>query len=128
MIGDDKDGGLMVWEMDGDEIQYIDANNYNNLDLRYNFPLAGQFSGGASHQTVALVGVGDEGGAEIDFFKVNPSTRRLESAGSIDTGGFVPYGSCMYYSTSSAEYYYFVNDRNGVVQQWEQVLVVLGAQ
>jgi 3-phytase len=119
VIGDDKEGGLMVWEMDGDEVQYIDANNYNNLDLRYNFPLAGQFNGGASHQTVALVGVGDEGGQEIDFFKVNPTARRLESAGSIDLGSYVPYGACMYYSMSSGKYYFFANDKNGVVQQWE---------
>ncbi len=120
VIGDDKEGGLMVWGMDGREVQYVDANNYNNVDLRYNFPLAGQFSGGATHQTVALVGVGDEGSAEIDFFKINPSTRRLEAAGSIDLGtSFVPYGSCMYYSTISRKYYYFVNNRDGDVQQWE---------
>ncbi|UCF20284.1 MAG: phytase [Gemmatimonadota bacterium] len=119
VIGDDKDGGLMVWGLDGRELQYVDGTNYNNLDLRYNFPLVGQFSGGAAHQTVALVGVGDELGEQIDLFKVNPSTRRLESAGSIDTNGFVPYGSCMYHSPNSGKYYYFVNDRSGVVQQWE---------
>jgi 3-phytase len=66
------------------------------------------------------VGVGDELGRQIDFFKVNPGTRRLEPAGSIDPAdGLVPYGSCMYHSSVSGKHYYFVNAKSGVVQQWE---------
>lgn len=120
VIGDDKDGGLMVYGLDGRELQYISGTNYNNLDLRYNFPLAGQFSGGTPHQKVALIGVGDETNKQIDFFKVNPATRTLESAGSIATAnGLVPYGSCMYCSPVNGKYYYFVNAKSGVTQQWE---------
>jgi 3-phytase len=118
VIGDDKNGGLMVYGLDGREIQYIEGTNYNNLDLRYNFPLAGQFSNGTAHQRVALVGVGDEINRQIDFFKVNPSTRNLEPAGSI-TSSLIPYGACMYWSQASGKYYFFVNDQAGVTQQWE---------
>src|SRR5688572_18257740 len=74
VIGDDKDGGLMVWGLDGKEVQYVDGPGYNNLDLRYNVPLAGTFSTGRSHSTVALVGVSDAGESQVDFFKVNPGT------------------------------------------------------
>lgn len=120
VIGDDKGGGLMVWGLDGKELQYIEGTNYNNLDLRYNFPLAGRFSGGAAHQTVSLLGVGDELERQIDFFKVNPTTRRLEPAGSINTAeGLVPYGSCMYHSAMTGAYHYFVQATSGVVQQWQ---------
>lgn len=120
VIGDDKGGGLMVYGLDGRELQYVSGTNYNNVDLRYNFPLAGQFSGGIPHQKVALVGVGDEINSQIDFFKVNPTTRTLESAGSIATAnGLVPYGSCMYHSPVTGKYYYFVNAKSGVTQQWE---------
>lgn len=120
VIGDDKNGGLMVWGLDGKEVQYVEGTNYNNLDLRYNFPLAGRFRSGTAHQTVSLVGVGDELGRQIDFFKVNPTTRRLEPAGSINTaGGLVPYGSCMYRSAVSGKYHYFVHAKSGVVQQWQ---------
>lgn len=120
VIGDDKDGGLMVWSMDGRELQYLPGTNYNNLDLRYNFPLAGRFSDGSAHRTVALLGVGDESGGQVDFFKVNPGTRRLEPAGSINTAdGLVPYGSCMYHSAVTGTYHYFVNATSGVVQQWQ---------
>jgi 3-phytase len=120
VIGDDKGGGLMVYGLDGKELQYVSGTNYNNLDLRYNFPLAGQFSDGTPHQTVALVGVGDELNKQVDLFKVNPATRRLEPAGSIATpNSLVPYGSCMYRSPVSGKYYYFVNAKSGVTQQLE---------
>jgi 3-phytase len=120
VIGDDKDGGLMVYGLDGRELQYVTGTHYNNLDLRYNFPLAGQFSGGAPHQKVALIGVGDETNNQVDFFKVNPTARTLESAGSITpANGLVPYGSCMYVSPVTGKYYYFVNAKTGVTQQWE---------
>ncbi len=120
VIGDDKNGGLMVWGLNGKEIQYVAGTNYNNLDLRYNFPLVGRFSNSTSHQTVALLGVGNELGNKIDFFKVNPTARQLEPAGSIATAnGLIPYGSCMYHSPVSGKYYYFVNAITGVTQQWE---------
>jgi 3-phytase len=120
VIGDDKNGGLMVYGLDGREIQYVDGTNYNNVDLRYHFPLSGQFADGTVHQEVDLVGVADEVGLQIDFFKVNPAARRLEPAGSIGTAnGLVPYGACMYHSPVSGNYYYFVNAQSGVNQQWE---------
>lgn len=118
VIGDDKDGGLMVWDLSGAELQYIEGTNYNNLDLRYNVPLAGTFVGGAAHTSVALVGVGDELGQQLDFFKVNPSNRALEPAGSIETS-IVPYGGCMYHSPTTGAYHFFVNDQSGVNEQWE---------
>ena len=119
VIGDNKDGGLMVWGLDGKQLQYVNGTLYNNIDLRYNFPLSGSFSNGTSHTHVALVGVGDEGNSETDFFKVNPVTRRLEPAGSVRTQSLLPYGSCMYHSPISGKYYYFVNAKSGGVEQFE---------
>lgn len=35
IIGDDKNGGMMVWDLTGAEIQYIDATKrLNNVDIR----------------------------------------------------------------------------------------------
>ena len=57
IIGDDKSGGMVVWNLAGQEIQFIDGEKYmNNVDLRYNFPLTGTFSTGQEHARVALVG------------------------------------------------------------------------
>jgi 3-phytase len=120
VIADDKDGGIQVFTLDGAERQYLDGSKrMNNIDLRYNFPLAGKFANGDSHTRVALVGTGNETDSAIAFYKVNPATRRLEGAGSISGLGLVPYGSCMYRSPVSGKYYYFVNAKSGVTQQWE---------
>jgi 3-phytase len=118
LIGDDKDGGLMVWDLTGRELQYVDGTAYNNLDVRYNFPLAGTYSTGTAHSAVALLGVSDEGGSQIDFFKVNPSSRRLESAGSVDIP-ISPYGGCMYFSVPTGIYYFIAPDDGGATVQVE---------
>ena len=120
VIGDDKDGGLMVWGLDGREVQYLEGTQYNNLDLRYNFPLAGRFSDGTAHQSVALLMVGDETGVAIDFFKVNPATRRLEAAGSLPmANGLVPYGGCMYRSAATGKTYVFITSDPGTIHQYD---------
>jgi 3-phytase len=118
VIGDNKAGGLMVWDLSGRELQYIEGTNYNNLDLRYNFPLSGHFATGEAHEKVALVGVSDEGEVQIDFFKVNPGARKLEAAGSIDAGT-APYGGCMYRSADTGSYYFIAPDQEGFTRQWQ---------
>lgn len=119
VIGDDKNGGMMVWNLDGSEIQYLDATKrLNNVDIRYNFPMAGSYSTGQSHTRVALVVVGYENGNSLATYKVNPNTRRLESTGDVPLSISTPYGGCMYRSPVTGKYYYFVNWKSG---QWQQV-------
>lgn len=120
VLGDDKGGGLCVYGLDGGELQILDERKHiNNVDLRYGFPLAGSFSDGTKHDRVDLAGAGNQTDKSVLFYKINPATRRLEHAGEIAEIGIIPYGSCMYRSAKSGKYYYFVNDRNGVTQQWE---------
>ena len=120
VIGDDKNGGLGVWGLDGRELQFLDADKaLNNVDLRYGFPLKGAWSGGEAHEAVDLVGVGNETDRSIRFYKMNPKTRRLEPAGDVPTPGAEPYGSCMYRSGKTGRYHYFVGMKSGVLEQWE---------
>jgi 3-phytase len=120
VLGDDKNGGLCVYGLDGAELQVIDERKLlNNVDLRYGFPLAGAYADGTKHDRVDLAGVGNESGRSLLFYKVNPATRRLEPAGEIARIGIVPYGSCMFRSARTGKTYYVVNDKNGVTQQWE---------
>jgi 3-phytase len=120
VIGDDKHGGLLVYGLDGRELQWIDPElALNNVDLRPGFPLAGRFSDGAAHEKVDLVGVGNETGSSLRFYKVNPATRKLEPAGDVKGVGFPPYGSCMYRSAKTGRFHYFANGKDGIVQQWE---------
>lgn len=120
VIGDDKNGGLLVYALDGAQLQEIDGDkNLNNVDVRYGFPLAGKFADGTPHEKVDLAGVGNETDRSISFYKVNPSTRTLERAGAIGGLGTTPYGSCLYRSSKTGLFHYFVNDKKGLVQQWE---------
>ncbi len=120
VLGDDKEGGLLVYGLDGKELQWIDREKaLNNVDLRYGFPLSGRFADGTAHGKVDLAGVGNETDSSILFYKVHPATRLLERAGEIGGIGFSPYGSCMYRSSKTGTFFYFVDGKNGVVQQWE---------
>lgn len=120
ILGDDKEGGLCVYDLDGKELQVIDERKHiNNVDLRYGFPLAGKFADGTAHERVDLVGAANETDRSILFYKVNPAARRLEPAGEIVKIGLDPYGACLYRSAKSSKVSCFVNDRRGVTQQWE---------
>ena len=129
IIGDDKNGGMVVWNLAGQEIQFIDgAVNMNNVDIRYNFPLTGTFSTGQAHTRVALVGVTNETDAGVTLYKVNPyssPTGKLEYANATLAASTLPlakplvYGGCMYYSQPTGTYYFFANWKDGTVKQVE---------
>ncbi len=127
IIGDDKGGGMVVWDLAGREIQFLDGGKLmNNVDLRYEFPLAGTFSTGQAHDRVALVGVTDESDGAITFYKVNPYSSppgMLEhangslAASTLPLGKPLVYGGCMYYSRATATYSFFANWKDGTVMQ-----------
>jgi 3-phytase len=112
IIGTDKKGGLAVYDLSGQGIQYLTDGKMNNVDIRYNFPLGGKY--------VALVTASNRTDNSIAIYQMNPETRELESvaAGKIYAEIEV-YGSCMYHSSISGKYYCYVNSTNGTIQQWE---------
>ncbi|MCI0690806.1 phytase [candidate division KSB1 bacterium] len=112
IIGADKQGGMGIYNLNGSEFQYIPGTEPNNVDIRYNFPLGGDW--------VAVVCFGDRNDNSIGVYKVNPATRSLENveARNLEIGISV-YGFCMYYSSASGKYYCFINSDNGEVEQWE---------
>lgn len=119
VIGDDKQGGLLVYDLTGTELQWIDQTlNLNNVDLRYGFPLAGSFGTGGTHVAVTLVVVGDESSDALRFYKVNPLTRLLEPLGAHLTGRADPYGGCLYHSPLDDRFYTFVTYKSGWTEQW----------
>ena len=113
IIGTAKDGGLGIYDLAGNELEFISGTEPNNVDLRYNFSLSGQ--------PVALVVISDRSNNSIGLYKVNPQTRSLENvAGNIILPGFAPYGICLYLSPITKKYYCFVTSRDsGALQQWE---------
>jgi 3-phytase len=106
--------GLLVYDLEGNELQRVDCGRTNNVDLRYNFPLGGD--------TVALVTAGNRDLNSIAIFKIDPVTRMLTSVSArniplgLEDG---VYGSCMYFSSKTNKFYAILNDKTGKIEQWE---------
>jgi len=112
IIATDKKGGLIVYDLSGHRIQYVQDGPMNNVDVRYNFPLGGE--------RVALVAATNRAEDSLAVYRVNPATRQLENvAARILAVEISAYGACMYHSPASGRYYLFVNSAKGEVEQWE---------
>jgi 3-phytase len=117
IIGTDKDGGLLVYDLAGRQLQYLQAGDMNNVDLR---PAADGFTLGG--RPVVLVVAGDRSSNSIDVFELDPETRQLRDvAGDGIKTDLEVYGSCLYLSAGTGKVYVFVNSKNGEVQQWELI-------
>ncbi len=111
IIGTNKDGGLAVYDLSGKQIQYLPDGSINNVDLRAGFKLGGQ--------TVTLVTAGNRTDNSIAIYRVNQATRMLENVAARKVTTLPVYGSCMYHSRKTGKFYYFVNSKQGAVEQWE---------
>lgn len=111
IIGTDDDFGLMVYDLDGVELQQIQFEEgvAGNLDIRYNFPL------GDSEITIIAAGVKDE--PLVKLLTVDSETREVSIIGDVETS--IPHsGLCMYRSTFTDTFYFFINSDDGDVEQW----------
>ena len=114
IIGTDKLGGLAVYDLNGQQLQYISGRKINNVDLRYRFPLNGQ--------PITLVAASSPSDDSIALFRVNPTTRLLENVAARPLFSALPVeaGVCMYHSPISGKVYVILNDlTQGDVEQWE---------
>jgi 3-phytase len=120
IIGTDKLGGLAVYDLDGDQIQYLADGDLNNVDLRGGFRLGGG--------PVTLVTAADSTSHTLAIYRVDPATRELVDVAAREIElGISAYGSCMYRSAKTGRFYVFVNsekeagDPGGRVEQWELI-------
>ncbi|MGH2993153.1 MAG: phytase [Solirubrobacterales bacterium] len=120
IIGTDKLGGLAVYDLEGNEIQYLAEGDLNNVDLRDAFRLGGE--------SVTLVTAADSTTHRLAIYRVDPSTRELVEVAAREIElGIAAYGSCMYRSPATGRFYAIVNseqearDPGGRVEQWELI-------
>jgi 3-phytase len=120
IIGTYKRAGLGVYDLAGNELQFLDQDGgMNNVDLRYEFPLGGE----VVDLVVATNWSSDRLGNHspiVAIYKVNPSTRRLANvAGAPIPAPVGEIGVCMYRSPATGKYYVFMSGGGGPVEQWE---------
>ena len=111
VIGNDKGGGLEVYDMAGNRLQRISEGFFGNVDVRHDFPTGtGQ---------VELVGTYRAG---LRFYSINPNTRQLTNVTDSATGsinsGIGGEGFCLYHSPVDDRFHAFVVNRQGVVAQF----------
>jgi len=114
-----KDGGLAVYNLDGQEVQRIAPADirYNNVDLVYGFPVG--------EQTVDLAIATDRRNDTLAIWAIDPDTQQLmditattlsdpaASIFGIDDGEQTAYGIATYTSPRSGKSYVFVSQREG---------------
>jgi 3-phytase len=112
VIGTDKKGGLYVYDLAGQPLQFLANGRMNNVDLRTGFRLGGR--------DVVLVTASDRTNKAVAILTLDPETRQLTDVadGLQETELSDPYGLCMYRSRRSGETYVFINDPTGLVRQW----------
>lgn len=115
VLATNKRAGLGVYDMRGEELQFLEVGRMNNVDLRTGFALGGE--------EVVLVTASDRDRGAIAIFRLDPATRTLRDVedGVQETGFDDPYGLCMYRSADTGKVYTFVNAKDGTFRQWEMV-------
>ncbi len=124
IIGVDKafggGGGLLVYDLAGNQLQHLKVGSLNNVDIRYNFPFNGQ--------AADLIVASNQTFDSISIFRIN-SQGFVENVAVDESGKATDmrvYGSCMYRSPTG-RFYVFVTQNpyntstKGIIQQWELV-------
>ncbi|MBO9545476.1 phytase [Caulobacter sp.] len=119
IIGTDKKGGLAVYDLSGQRLQFLPDGKMNNVDLRGGFKLSGK--------TVTLIAASDRTHKSIALYTIDPQTRLLSNVadGVQPTNLSDPYGLCMYQDRKGGTFV-FVGDPDGLVRQWKLIATPAG--
>jgi 3-phytase len=111
IVGTDKRRGLLLYDLEGRQLQSLPDGRMNNVDLRAGFALGGR--------DTVLVAATNRSSRTISFYRLDPEARRLERLGpDLPTGFDDPYGICLYRARSGALYVFANEAGSGHVRQW----------
>ncbi len=113
IIGTDKQGGLAVYDLQGNQLFYYPDGLMNNADIRYGFVLNGD--------TTDIMAVSNRTDNTISLYRINKngSLVKIHKRQIISELEDEVYGLCMYKSPASGIFYVFMNNKFGVIEQWE---------
>ena len=109
ILGTDKRRGLSVYNLSGQEVQFLPRGRLNNVDLRQNVPMVAGL--------VTLAAATNRSERALDIFEVSGDGRvehLLAQALEIED----PYGICMHLDAHGLAYAY-VNGSDGAYEIWQ---------
>jgi 3-phytase len=117
ILGTDKHGALLVYEMTGELRQTVaDGSWPNNVDVLYDFPLGGR------RVDLAVASCRGDSVFGVKVWVIDPARRSLDD---VTVGGVIPvfgatapYGACTYHSRVDGRSYFFVT-QEGRIEQYE---------
>ncbi len=113
IYGSNKTYGIDAFDLEGKRLHSYEVGRINNIDVRYGFPL------NDTTQIDILAGTEREHN-QILVFSIDPEDGALtEISGGIQSSQKEVYGFCLYTSPVSGNYFAFLNDKNGTIEQWE---------
>jgi 3-phytase len=113
VIGTDKQGALVVYDLSGEELHRYPDGEHNNVDVRYGFPVDGT--------ATDLVVSSDRAATSLRAYAVDPVTRELTDLTGAMQMPIEPYGLCLHVSRPDDRLYAFVTDADAGFQQWELI-------
>lgn len=111
VLGTNKKQGLLVYDLQGKQLQLLQVGRLNNVDLRQNVSL------GAEHVDLAAATQRDDN--TVMLFTIDAKGVVAE-AGRFATGMEDIYGICLYQPPSGG-LHVFANDKDGTFQQYKVV-------
>ncbi|WP_312716868.1 phytase [Stutzerimonas nitrititolerans] len=109
VLGTDKKGGLVVYDLEGRQVQDLRAGRLNNVDVRDGFRLG--------QRQVDLAVASNRDRNSLHLFAIDPANGRLEDIGEIATPLADIYGLCLFKDRQGA-IHTIANDKDGSFLQY----------
>lgn len=110
ILGTDKRSGLLVYDLQGQQQQFLPVGRLNNVDLRQHFRL------GAQQIDLAVASHRDHN--SLQFFAIDPNSGQVQTLGQWPTPLKEIYGLCLFQDPDSHQLYALPNDKDGRVLQY----------
>lgn len=115
IIGTDKRGGLAVYDLKGNQVQYLESGSINNVDVRYGF--------GENNDLYDIAAATNRHTRSIDVFRIDRDSGKLSLISKIGVSDRIDdiYGFCLGYDSEGNHFYAYANGKNGIVEQYELI-------
>ncbi|MFS0840277.1 phytase [Paenibacillus sp. 1P03SA] len=115
LMATNKGGGILVYDLNGKQVQSYKLGKMNNIDVRYGYELGGK--------RMDIAAATNRSSNTIDVFSISPETGALTNiaAKPIKPDMGEVYGFSLYHSLKTGKYYALVLGKEGEFEQIELI-------